>query len=97
MVQIARDGTENFTCAHCGTVYEISKTSARDSGSAECEVCNMIMMEWVDSAIPLFRAKRSIEEAKRRYCFFGPSSTSQRIASGRKVRVRGRLAHDGEA
>ena len=80
-MQIQRDGTENFTCTHCGAVYEVSETPAHDTGSAACEVCDMIMMKWVDSAIPLFRAKKSIEDAKRRYLFLGPSSTSRRIAS----------------
>jgi predicted nucleic acid-binding Zn ribbon protein len=67
MVQIRRDGIEDFTCTHCGAVYEISQTPARDSGSAECDDCGTIMMKWVDSAIPLFRAKKSAENAKRRY------------------------------
>jgi hypothetical protein len=77
MTQIERGGID-FTCTHCGAVYEISKTPAHDSGSAACEVCNMIMMEWVDSAIPLFRAKESIVDAKRHYLF--GSSVSRRIA-----------------
>jgi predicted nucleic acid-binding Zn ribbon protein len=66
MVQIRRDGIEDFTCTHCGANYEISKTPARDSGSAQCDDCGTTMMKWVDSAIPLFRAK-SAENAKRRY------------------------------
>jgi predicted RNA-binding Zn-ribbon protein involved in translation (DUF1610 family) len=57
MVQIRHDGIKDFTCPHCGAVYEKSQTPARDSGSAECDDCGTIMMEWVDSAIPLFRAK----------------------------------------
>jgi len=57
MVQIRHDGIKDFTCRHCGAVYEISQTPARDSGSAECDDCGAIMMKWVDSAIPLFRAK----------------------------------------
>lgn len=69
MVQIRRDGLEEFTCTHCGAAYEVSKTPARDSGSAECEVCNRIMIKWVDSAIPIFRAKKSVGNAKRRYFF----------------------------
>jgi hypothetical protein len=81
MVQIVRDGAEDFTCDHCGAIYEMSETPAHDSGYAACEVCNMIMMKWVDSAIPLFRAKKSIEDAKRRYLFLGPSSTSRRVAA----------------
>jgi hypothetical protein len=79
-MQIARDGTQDFTCTHCGAVYEMSETPAHDSGSATCEVCNTIMMEWVDSAIPLFRAKKSIEDAQYRF-FLGPGATSRRIAS----------------
>jgi hypothetical protein len=81
MMQIRRDGTEDFTCAHCGAVYEVLETPAHDSGSAACEVCDMIMMKWVDSAIALFRAKGGIEDAKRRYFFPGPSVTKWRIAS----------------
>jgi hypothetical protein len=77
MVQIRRDGIEDFTCTHCGAAYEISKTPARDSGSAECEVCNMIMLKWVDSAIPLFRAKKSVENAKRRYFFSSVAHASR--------------------
>jgi hypothetical protein len=80
MVQIERDGTEDFTCTHCGAIYEMSETPAHDSGSAACEVCDMIMIKWVDSAIPLFRAKKSIEGAKRRYFSFGPSSPSRQWA-----------------
>jgi hypothetical protein len=75
MVQIRRDGIEDFTCIHCGAAYEISKTPARDSGSAECEVCNMIMLKWVDAPIPMFRAKKSVENAKRRH-FFSPLAHS---------------------
>jgi predicted Zn finger-like uncharacterized protein len=67
MMQISRDGTEDFTCPHCGAVYEVSKTPAHDSGSVACEVCETTMMKWVDSAIPIFRAKISIEDAKYRY------------------------------
>jgi hypothetical protein len=65
MVQIGRsDSTDDFTCPHCGTVYEvISESPARDSGSAECEVCNRIMRQWTDSAIPLFRVKKRAEGA----------------------------------
>jgi hypothetical protein len=81
MVQIRRDSTEDFICTHCGAVYEMSETPAHDSGSAACEVCNMIMMKWVDSAIPLFRAKKSIEGTKRCYFFLGPRSTSRGTAS----------------
>jgi hypothetical protein len=63
MVQIRRsDSTDDFTCPHCGTVYEvISESPARDSGSAECEVCKRIMKQWTDSAIPLFRVKKRAE------------------------------------
>jgi predicted RNA-binding Zn-ribbon protein involved in translation (DUF1610 family) len=63
----AADGIKDFTCPHCGAVYEISETPARDSGSAECNDCGTIMMKWVDSAILLFRAKKSAENAKRRF------------------------------
>ena len=69
MVQIERDGGRDFTCTHCGAVYEISETPAHDSGSAACEVCDTIMMKWEDSAILIFRAKESIEDATRRYLF----------------------------
>lgn len=69
MMQIRRNGVEEFTCGHCGTQYEVSKTPARDSGSAECEVCNRIMIKCVDAAIPIFRSKRSVENQKRCYLF----------------------------
>jgi predicted Zn finger-like uncharacterized protein len=64
MVQIRRsDSINDFTCPHCGTVYAvISRSPARDSGSAQCEVCNRIMQQWTDSAIPLFRVKKRAEE-----------------------------------
>jgi hypothetical protein len=58
-----------------------ARTPAHDGGSAACEVCNMIMMKWVDSAIPLFRAKKSIEDTKRCYFFLGPRSTNRGTAS----------------
>jgi transcription initiation factor TFIIIB Brf1 subunit/transcription initiation factor TFIIB len=73
MVQIRHDGIEDFACPHCGAIYEISETPARDSGSAECEDCGTIMVEWFDSAIPLFRAKKSAENAKRPYFFSAQS------------------------
>ena len=69
MVQIRRNGIEEFTCSHCGTQYDVSKTPARDNGSAECQVCNRIMIKWVDAAIPIFRSKKSVENLKRRYLF----------------------------
>jgi hypothetical protein len=78
MVQIGRDDIINFICTHCGTAYEMSETPAHDSGSATCEVCNMTMMKWVDSAIPLFRTKKNIEAAKHRYFSLGPSGTGRR-------------------
>ena len=81
MVQIKGGGTEDFTCTHCGAVYEMSKSPAHDSGSVACEVCSMIMMKWVDSAIPLFRAKKNIEDARRRYLFLGQGSATRRVAS----------------
>jgi hypothetical protein len=71
-VQIKRDGTKDFTCAHCGAVYEVTECPAHDTGSAACEVCSTILMKWADSAIPLFRAKTSIEDARRRYLFPNP-------------------------
>ncbi len=69
MVQIGRNGIEEFTCSHCGTRYEVSRTPARDSGSEECQVCNRIMIKWVDAAIPIFRSKTSLENLKRHYLF----------------------------
>ena len=80
-MQIERDCATDFTCAHCGAVYEILETPARDTGSAACEVCNMVLMKWVDAPIPLFRAKNSIEDARRRYFSPGPSSRCRRAAS----------------
>jgi predicted nucleic acid-binding Zn ribbon protein len=72
MLQIRRDGTEDFACANCGAVYEMLETPAQDTGSAACEVCGAIMMKWVNAPIPLFRAKNSIEDARRRYFFPSP-------------------------
>jgi hypothetical protein len=74
-MQIKRSSNKDFTCPHCGVVYEISESPARDTGSAACEVCNTIMMKWADSAIPTFRAKKSIEEATRRYLFLGRAAS----------------------
>jgi hypothetical protein len=62
-MQIERGRAEDFTCATCGAVYEMSETPAHDTGSAACEVCSMVLMKWVDAPIPLFRAKKSIEES----------------------------------
>ena len=42
----------------------MSEAPAHDSGSATCEVRNMIMMKWVNSAIPLCRLKKSVGNAK---------------------------------
>jgi hypothetical protein len=70
MVQIKRDSSsKDFTCPHCGAVYEISESPAHDTGSVACEVCDRIMMNWADSAIPMFRAKKSIKESTRRDLF----------------------------
>ena len=80
MVQIARQGKRDFTCAYCRTVYEVSEIPAHDSGTATCEVCNKVMMKWVDTAIPLFRAKKIVENVKRRISFLGPNSTGRRMA-----------------
>jgi hypothetical protein len=65
-MQIEHRRIKDFACAHCGAVYEISESAAHDTGSAACEVCDRIMMKWADSAIPMFRAKKSIEESTRR-------------------------------
>jgi hypothetical protein len=49
-----------ITCHHCGTTYEaIWGPPARDSGSAQCEVCNQVLMEWSESAIPHFRIQKA--------------------------------------
>jgi hypothetical protein len=55
--------TEDFQCPHCGTLYEvaISGLRAKDNGSAICAVCNRIMAEWHDSAVPAFRLKKEPE------------------------------------
>jgi hypothetical protein len=74
MLHIRREGTKDFACAHCGALYEITETPAHDTGSAACEVCDTIMMTWVDSAIPLFRPKQTVENAKRRYLRLGSIS-----------------------
>jgi hypothetical protein len=89
MMRIAREGTKDFACAHCGAVYEISETPARDTGSAACEVCDMIMMTWVDSAIPLFRPKQTVENAKRRYLLLGPISNGGLTHSASPARAAG--------
>ena len=87
MMQITRDGTKDFACAHCGAAYEILETPARDTGSAACEVCDMIMMTWVDSAIPLFRPKLTVENAKRRYLLLGPISNCRLTDSAPPART----------
>jgi hypothetical protein len=74
-MQIKRESDKDFTCPHCETVYEISESPAHDTGSAACEVCNTIMMTWADSAIPIFRAKKSIEETTRQYLFLGRAAS----------------------
>jgi hypothetical protein len=82
MMRISREGNKDFACAHCGAVYEILETPARDTGSAACEVCDMTMMTWIDSAIPLFRPKQTVENAKRRYLLHGPISDDRLTHSG---------------
>ena len=58
MVRISRASDENFSCPHCGTEYRmILRSPARDSGSATCEVCRKVMVEWTDAAIPSFAMK----------------------------------------
>jgi transcription elongation factor Elf1 len=60
MVNISRRvrDDKNFTCPHCATIYEVlSEVPARDSGSADCQVCHEIMIRWNDSDIPSFRVK----------------------------------------
>jgi hypothetical protein len=74
MVQIRRDSTDDFICTHGGQSMRC-RPPAHDSGSAACEVCNMIMMKWVDSAIPLFRAKKNIEDTA--LLFFPRSKADQ--------------------
>jgi NAD-dependent SIR2 family protein deacetylase len=80
-MQIEHGRATDFTCAHCGAVYEMSESPAHDTGSAACEVCNMVLKKWVDAPIPLFRAKSSIEDARRRYLLLGSDSTVRRTAS----------------
>jgi hypothetical protein len=64
MVQTWHKGmSEDFQCPHCGALYEvaISGLRAKDNGSAICAVCNRIMAEWHDSAVPAFRLKKEPE------------------------------------
>ena len=84
---MAGRGTRDFACAHCGTVYEISESPAHDTGFAACEVCNTIMMKWINSAIPLFRAK-NIEDARHRY-FSRDPGLNQPTERSRHVRAAG--------
>jgi hypothetical protein len=79
-MQIEHFRAKDFTCAHCGTVYEMSETPAHDTGSAACEVCNMVLMKWADAPIPLFRAKNSIDDARHRYLSLGTDATDRRKA-----------------
>ncbi len=50
-MQIKHDRATDFTCPHCGAVYEMLETPAHDTGSATCEVCNLVLMKWVDAPI----------------------------------------------
>jgi predicted Zn finger-like uncharacterized protein len=64
MVQTWHKGLgEDFQCPHCGARYEVSISGlrAKDNGSAICAVCNRIMAEWHDSAVPAFRLKKEPE------------------------------------
>jgi hypothetical protein len=69
-----RPDTGDFACTHCGAVYEKLETPAHDTGSAKCEVCNMIMMKWVDAAIPLFRAKKNVRQSLNSWVDDQPNS-----------------------
>jgi hypothetical protein len=80
-MHIERSRTEDFTCAHCGVVYEVSEIPAQDSGTAECQVCNTVMMRWVESAIPLFRPKEDIEDARNRHYFQGKNAIGRLVGS----------------
>jgi hypothetical protein len=80
-MQIEHCRAKDFTCAHCGAVYEMSETPAHDTGSAACEVCSMVLMKWVDAPIPLIRAKNNIEDARRRYLSLGTGANHRRTAS----------------
>jgi hypothetical protein len=77
-MQIAHRRVKDFTCARCGAAYEMSGTPAHDTGSAACEVCSMVLMKWVEAPIPLFRAKNSMEDARRRYLSLGSDATERR-------------------
>ena len=64
MVLIPRRVTpgEEFPCSHCGTLYEVSTSPGQDTGSATCDVCGEIMLQWNDTAIPLFRVKSRADD-----------------------------------
>ena len=83
-MQIEHGRTTDFTCPHCLAGYEMSETPAHDTGSATCEVCNMVLMNWVDAPIPLFRAKNSFEDARRRYFFPWPGLNRQAVHPARR-------------
>jgi transcription elongation factor Elf1 len=58
MVRITRSSDQDFACPHCGTEYQVTfSLPARDSGSASCEVCHRVMVNWTDSASPSYRIK----------------------------------------
>jgi hypothetical protein len=58
---------EDHSCPHCGTTYKITwQTPARDSGSAECEVCHERMIQWRDSPIPSFKRRAAASRGPRR-------------------------------
>jgi len=51
---------EDFTCPHCGSVYEteLHRLPARDSDSATCQVCEKEMDSWSSTAVPLYKLKK---------------------------------------
>ena len=50
----------DFTCTQCGSVYTvvIHRLPAKDSDSANCEVCGQVLKKWNDTRVPSFTLKQ---------------------------------------
>jgi predicted Zn finger-like uncharacterized protein len=65
-VSCRRSQAEEFTCPHCKAGYLIVwDQTARDNGSAQCEICDKDMLRWRESFIPLIRIKLEPQEEDR--------------------------------
>ncbi len=46
-----------FNCAHCGALYSVTvrQRLAVESASAQCKVCDRVMLQWSTASPPTFR------------------------------------------